>query len=158
MIFLDCPAYLDGDGAARCGLPAEVTCRFTMHSTDGPLECAMIRCPAGHCSNGPIDSLTWQGGQKHDPGHAARASSARSDRLTGRHDGLDSSGGFIARESSGEPGRATSRPNSAPAYYLGRPARLWITVMNPRCGGASVMNHPAAASSHPGTGGPPWPP
>jgi hypothetical protein len=24
MMFLDCPAYLDGDGAARCGLPAEV--------------------------------------------------------------------------------------------------------------------------------------
>ena len=28
----------------------------------------------------------------------------------------------------------TSRhyPNSAPAYYLGHPARLWITVMGPR--------------------------
>ena len=24
------------------------------------------------------------------------------------------------------------RPNTAPAYYLGRPARLWITVMRPR--------------------------
>jgi hypothetical protein len=29
-----------------------------------------------------------------------------------------------------EPG--TSRPSTAPAYYLGRPARLWITVMRPR--------------------------
>jgi hypothetical protein len=26
MMFLDCPAYLDHDGAARCGLPAEVRC------------------------------------------------------------------------------------------------------------------------------------
>jgi len=25
-----------------------------------------------------------------------------------------------------------SGPNTAPAYYLGRPARLWITVMRPR--------------------------
>jgi hypothetical protein len=24
MMFLDCPAYLDQNGAARCGLPAEV--------------------------------------------------------------------------------------------------------------------------------------
>jgi hypothetical protein len=28
--------------------------------------------------------------------------------------------------------RSTIRPNTAPAYYLGRPARLWITVMRPR--------------------------
>jgi hypothetical protein len=26
-----------------------------------------------------------------------------------------------------------ARPNSAPAYYLGRPARLWLTAMSPRC-------------------------
>ena len=25
-----------------------------------------------------------------------------------------------------------SRPNTVPAYYLGHPARLWITVMRPR--------------------------
>jgi hypothetical protein len=42
MMFLDCPAYLDEAGA-RCGLPAEVRCRFIMRSTDGPLESAMIR-------------------------------------------------------------------------------------------------------------------
>ena len=47
MMFLDCPACLDQDGALRCGLPAEVRCRFTMRSTDGPVESAMIRCPAG---------------------------------------------------------------------------------------------------------------
>lgn len=27
---------------------------------------------------------------------------------------------------------AASRPALAPAYYLGRPASLWLTVMNPR--------------------------
>jgi len=59
MMFLDCPAYLDQDGALRCGLPAEVRCRFTMHSTDGPMESAMIRCPAGHYFCGTIESLTW---------------------------------------------------------------------------------------------------
>jgi hypothetical protein len=83
MIFLDCPAWLDKEGAVRCGLPAEVRCRFTMRSADGPLEGAMIRCPDGHWFNGPIESLT-------------------------------------------------SRPNGAPAYYLGRPARLWITAMGQR--------------------------
>ena len=59
MMFLDCPAYLDEDGTERCGLPAEVTDRFTMRSTSGPLECARIRCPVGHWFNGPIESLTW---------------------------------------------------------------------------------------------------
>ncbi len=28
MMFLDCPAYLDRDGAVRCGLPAEVERRL----------------------------------------------------------------------------------------------------------------------------------
>lgn len=68
MMFLDCPAYLDKDGALRCGLPAEVRCRFTMRSADGPVEAAMIRCPAGHHFNGAIESLTWDGKDKvlHD--------------------------------------------------------------------------------------------
>ena len=61
--YLDCPAYLDDDGAARCGLPAEVQCRFTMDSTDGPLESVMIRCPSGHMFNGPLEFLTWDRGE-----------------------------------------------------------------------------------------------
>ena len=67
-MFLDCPAYLDNVGAVRCGLPAEVRYRFTMRSTDGPLESAMIECPLGHYFNGPIDSLTWDGKDLHDLG------------------------------------------------------------------------------------------
>jgi hypothetical protein len=31
-----------------------------------------------------------------------------------------------------QPGQRRRRPNSAPAYYLGRPAGLWLTVMRAR--------------------------
>ena len=58
LMFLDCPAYQDRAGGERCGLPAEVRSRFTMNSTDGPLDSAMIRCPAGHWFTGPLESLT----------------------------------------------------------------------------------------------------
>jgi hypothetical protein len=58
-MFLDCPAYRDRHGAVRCGLPAEVEYWYTLGSTDGPLECAKIRCPADHVFNGPLESLTW---------------------------------------------------------------------------------------------------
>ena len=81
MMFLDCPAWLDEDGAVRCGLPAEVRRRFILRSTDGPLESAMIRCPAGHWFNGPIESLTWERTDNHDPGTAAGAPCARHDSL-----------------------------------------------------------------------------
>jgi hypothetical protein len=50
---------MDRDGDERCGLPAAVEYRYTMESTDGPLESAKIRCPSGHSFNGPIESLTW---------------------------------------------------------------------------------------------------
>jgi hypothetical protein len=60
VMFLDCPAYMDGDGAARCGLPAAVEYRYTMTSTDGPLESAKIRCPRGHVFNGPVDAFLWR--------------------------------------------------------------------------------------------------
>lgn len=58
LMFLNCPAYIDKDGAARCGLPAEVKARYLMDSTDGPLESATISCPRGHHFNGPIEYLT----------------------------------------------------------------------------------------------------
>jgi hypothetical protein len=59
MMFLDCPAYLDERGAARCGLPAEVEYRYGAQSTDGVLESAKIRCPLGHWFSGTIESLIW---------------------------------------------------------------------------------------------------
>jgi hypothetical protein len=59
VMFLDCPAYMDSGGAVRCGLPAVVEGRYTMRSTDGPLESVRIRCPRGHFFNGPLDSMLW---------------------------------------------------------------------------------------------------
>jgi hypothetical protein len=59
VMFLDCPEYMDRHGAARCGLPTVVENRYTMQSTDGPLESVRIRCPRGHYFNGPLESLTW---------------------------------------------------------------------------------------------------
>jgi hypothetical protein len=139
MIFLDCPAYLEEEGAVRCGLPAEVRCRFTMRSTDGPLESALIRCPAGQQFNGPIESLTCDGTDTHDPGPAGAASRAGGDSLQGSHDGRDSGGGLALPGFPAQPGQTVCRPNTVPAYYLGRPAWLWITVMRP-------YRRPAAAS------------
>jgi hypothetical protein len=130
MMFLDCPAYLGDDRATRCGLPAEVRCRFTMRSTDGPIECAMIRCPAGHWFNGAIESLTWDGKHKHDPRTAAPTSASKPDIVQGspvRRDGC----GVVVPEFP-DPGPRTWRPNTAPAYYLGRPANVWITALRPR--------------------------
>ena len=129
MMFLDCPAWLNRDGAERCGLPAEVSCRFTMRSTDGPVESAMIRCPAGHYFCGAIESLTWDGKDKHDPGSPAVTSRARRVSVQGSRDDAD---GSDVRDDPAGPDPDFSRPNTAPAAYLGRPARLWISVMRPR--------------------------
>jgi hypothetical protein len=57
-MFLNCPAYLDSDGAARCGLPAEVEMRYIIKSTHGLLESATITCLRGHHFNGPVEYLT----------------------------------------------------------------------------------------------------
>ena len=59
VMFLDCPGYMDTAGATRCGLPAVVEHRYTMTSTDGPLEGVRIRCPRGHFFNGPLELMLW---------------------------------------------------------------------------------------------------
>jgi hypothetical protein len=146
MMFLDCPAYLDHDGATRCGLPAEVTGRFTMRSTDGPLESAMIRCPSGHWFNGPLEFLTWERAGKRDPADAAAARSAASTDGTADHGGCAGRGRPVTQQFPGEPRRANLRPVGAPAYYLGRPAGQWITAMRPRRTGPQ---HSPDASRHP---------
>jgi hypothetical protein len=130
MTFLDCPAYLDQGGTARCGLPAEVRCRFVMRSTDGPIECAMIRCPAGHWFNGAVESRSRA--PMRNPGRGTVASASRSARATTQTGSdRDGSGGLPAQEFAAEPGPRTRRPNTAPAYYLGRPAELWINAFRP---------------------------
>jgi hypothetical protein len=151
MMFLSCPAYLDHEGAVRCGLPAEVRCRFTMRSTDGPVESAMIRCPVGHYCCGPIESLTWDGKDKHDPGTAAVASPAGRDSPQRGHDDRRGGGGSALRDFPARPGRSARRPNTAPAYYLGHPAALWISAMRPRRRPAASGYLPEAAvsSGHP---------
>jgi hypothetical protein len=132
MMFLDCPAWLDQQGAGRCGLPAEVRCRFTMRSTDGPVESAMIRCPAGHYFCAAIESLTWDGKDQHDPDPAGPGSRTGRDSLQRGHDGRHGDGEPALRTLPADPEQTDRRPNTAPAYYLGHPARLWITVMRPR--------------------------
>jgi hypothetical protein len=132
MMFLNCPAYLDQDRAVRCGLPAEVRCRFTMRSSDGPLESAMIRCPAGHCFSGPIEFLTWESADNHDLGTAGPGSRGGRDSLQRGHDGRGGGGGSARQVFPAEPERKGRRPNTAPAYYLGHPAALWITAMRAR--------------------------
>lgn len=77
VMFLDCPAYMDDDGAARCGLPVAVQYRYVVESTGGPLENAKIRCPRGHWFNGPVEFLTW------DKDQAATALAEYATRLRG---------------------------------------------------------------------------
>ena len=144
MMFLDCPAYLDTASAVRCGLPAEVRCRFTMRSTDGPLESVMIRCPAGHWFNGPVEFLTWDRTDTHDAGTAAAASGAGREGVAGRDDPPGRGGGSAVRAILPEPARDIPRPNSAPAYYLGRPAHLWIAAMR-RGREHTASDHPVGA-------------
>jgi hypothetical protein len=72
VMFLDCPAYLDRHGAVRCGLPAEVEYRYTVRSSDGPMESAKIRCPRGHWFNGPIESLTLVSPQRQVEARGSR--------------------------------------------------------------------------------------
>jgi hypothetical protein len=55
----------------------------------------------------------------------------------GSHDHRDGSGGIVVPAFSTEPGRDIAHPNSAAAYYQGRPARLWISAMRLRSRTAS---------------------
>ena len=144
MMFLDCPAYLDEDGARRCGLPAELRCRTTVRSSDGPVEAATIRCPAGHWFTGPIAFLTWDGKDNHDPATAGAGSRAGRDSLQRSHNARHGGDGSAPRDFPAEPKQQVRRPNGAPAYYLGRPAALWITAMSPRC-----QRKPVAGAQNP---------
>ena len=147
MMFLECPAFLDRERSVLCGLPAEAIRRFTMRSTDGPLESAMIRCPVGHHFSAPIESLIWDGQDNHDPGPALPGSRAG----RGSHVGRDGNAESTVRAFPADPEPGFSRPAAAPAYYLGRPARVWITVMRSRRGATHPVNGcgPAPAAGTP---------
>ena len=47
LILPGCPAYLDRDGSKRCGLPAEVRCRFMLSSAEreAAVKAAAIEVP-----------------------------------------------------------------------------------------------------------------
>jgi hypothetical protein len=122
MMFLECPAYLDEDGAVRCRLPAEVTRRFTLRSTDGPLESASIRCPAGHFFNGPIESLTCDSTDTCDPGTARSGARAGRDRPSALMTARTAAADPARRDYPAEPERSGPRPDMTPAYYRGQPA------------------------------------
>jgi len=92
----------------------------------------MISCPAGHHFCGAIESLTWDRNDKHDPGPAAVTSRAGRDSRQRGHDGRDGMDEAAVRHFPAEAERGDRRPNTAPAYYLGHPAALWISVMRPR--------------------------
>jgi hypothetical protein len=130
-MFLNCLAQMDQKSVIRCGLPAEVRRRFIMCSTDGALESVMIRCPAGHYFNGSIEFLIWESTGKHDPCDARLVSRAQRGSLQRGHYDRAPDG----RSPSGIPTKPAPkilRPNTAPVYYLGHPADLWITVMRQR--------------------------
>jgi hypothetical protein len=61
LMLLDCPAYLDEGGLARCGLPAAVLYRAIAESTDGPVEILKIKCLVGHHFHAPIQFLSLEG-------------------------------------------------------------------------------------------------
>jgi hypothetical protein len=139
MMFVDCPAYLDEDGAARCGLPAEVRCRYIMRSTDGPLEGAMIRCPAGHWFNGPIESLTRERADNHDSGAAApvpeQGGTARRAPMMAVTVGA---GLPSVTTPPSRSGRAVARTPRLPTIWGGPPA-----CGSPACARAAGTPHPA---------------
>jgi hypothetical protein len=146
MMFLDCPAYLDQKGAVRCGLPAEVRARFTMRSTDGPVESAMIRCPAGHYFCAAIESLTWDGKDKQTrarpQGHPAPGATASQAVMMAVMVWAGSPSG-ISR-----PGHSRVSPAPTPL----RPT-TWATL--PACGSPSCAR--AAGTPHPSTRSKPSP-
>jgi hypothetical protein len=111
LVFLDCPAYLDRDGSQRCGLPAEMRCRFIMRSTDRPLDSAMIRCPAGHWFNGPIEFLTL----KTEPGDRLKAAQIPAQQPVTVPAGMKNAGGRPREPPGfGSPGNpAAKRPSGA---------------------------------------------
>jgi hypothetical protein len=44
----------------ECGSPAEVTDRFVLNGTDGPVDHLALRCVAFHHFRMPVESLTAQ--------------------------------------------------------------------------------------------------
>jgi hypothetical protein len=132
MTFLECPAYMNEDGTRRCALPAAMESRYTIESSDGPLEGAKIRCPLGHWFNGAIESLTWDRTRKLKAPPVILGSHAGRERPEHRRDNHYDDSRSAPWNTLDGPNQNGRRPNTAPPYYLGRPAALWLTAMCPR--------------------------
>lgn len=48
---------LQATSCPECGVPAEVSGRHVLESTDGPVEHARVRCVGGHLFNLPVAML-----------------------------------------------------------------------------------------------------
>lgn len=99
------------------------------------------------CPTAPLEVLMIEidDRDKPDPGKAAVTSRPARDSVRGSRDGRDGAGGIAVRDFPAGPEPGISRPSTAPAYYLGRPARLWITVMRPRRR-RTTTDHPVQAA------------
>ena len=91
-----------------------------------------------------LDKHRSQVGTRSGPASYADTGGPGRDTFQGSHDGRDSGGGSALRDFPGTPERTARRPNTAPAYYLGRPARLWITATRSHRGGCA-SHHPVRA-------------
>jgi hypothetical protein len=89
VMFVDCPAYMDEDGAVRCGLPAAVEYWGTVESSSGPLENAKIRCPRGHGFNGPVEFLTVTSGDQPVRGNPVHDPASRAEERAPKNPGQD---------------------------------------------------------------------
>lgn len=103
-----------------------------MRPTDRLPERATVRSPPGPYVSRFIESLTRDSKDKHNPGTTAGGSRAERDSVQITHNRHDGEGGAALREFPAPPERRIRRPNTTPAYYLGRPADLWISAMRPR--------------------------
>jgi hypothetical protein len=90
VMFVDCPEYMDAVGTTRWGLPAVVEHRYTMPSTDGPLEGVKIWCPRGHYFNGPLESMLWNHTPAAERPHLDRCRLCHESLTYGTHPDPDS--------------------------------------------------------------------
>ncbi|HUB40783.1 MAG TPA: hypothetical protein VMA72_18195 [Streptosporangiaceae bacterium] len=65
----------------ECGLPAEITGRFSLSSTDGPVEHVALACVDGHYFRMPLDGLPTEAAGSVTPADMRRAWSAPSSSI-----------------------------------------------------------------------------
>jgi len=94
-----------------------------------PLTSEPPRSTTSEAAGAP-DATTGKARRRFCGRQSVVTSRAGRDGVPGSHDGHDGTDGPAVRHSP-EAERRHRRPNTAPAYYLGHPAALWITVMRP---------------------------